>query len=131
MRRSAWDTIKPRLGERVPVKVEELPISRVARDAVVLAVNAVRPTSSGADVEVYREDPKDAPKPINVDHYAVIEDLASRVDLPRLIGAASTCDNPNLRAYLQANTFFVKKQPGDDHHLPELPAYVIVRSTST
>jgi hypothetical protein len=131
MQRSVWDAMKPRLGERVLVEVRELPISKTARDAAVLAVNAVRPTSTGADVEVYRDDPKDAPCSVNVDRYAVIEDLTTHMDLPRMINAASTEDNANLRAYLAANIFFVKRNPGAGHHLPVLPAHVIVRSTST
>ena len=131
MRRPVWDTMKPRLGERVRIEMDRLPISKTARDATVLAVNAVRPTSTGADIEVYRDDPKDSPNAVNVDRYAVVENLGSHVDLPQIIGVASTEDNANLRAYLAANVFFVGKEPGDGHRLPELPAYVIVRSTST
>jgi hypothetical protein len=131
MRRSAWDALSPRLGERVEIEVENLPISQVARDATVVAVNAVRLTSTGVDVEVYRDDPKDAPCRINLDRYAVVEHLAAHVDLPQIIRLASTEDNPNLRTYLYEKVFLVKKRPGPDHHLMNLPAHVIVRSTST
>jgi hypothetical protein len=123
--------MRPGVGERVWIDLRKLPISRLVQSVLVRAANAVQFTSTGADVEVYRDDPKDAPKRINVDRYAVIEDIELHVDLPGMMGRASTEDNANLRAYLGRTVFLVKKDPGPDHHLSELPAYVIMRSTST
>jgi hypothetical protein len=124
--------MKPKLSEAVGVDVMQMPFSAVVRDAIVLAAMAERFTSTGIDVVVYRDDPNDAPNDppnrVNVDRYAVLEDLASRAELPRIMVSTSTEDNSNLRDYLGQNVFLVKKSPGPAHHLLELPAHVVIRS---
>jgi len=106
----------------------QMPFSAVVRDAIVLAAMAERFTSTGIEVVVYRDDPNDAPKRVNVDRYAVLEDVASRADLPQIMVSTSAEDNSNLRDYLGQNVFLVKKSPGPAHHLLELPAHVVIRN---
>jgi len=55
----------------------------------------------------------------------VLEDTASRWDLPAIGNAASTEDNQNLRDYLASYVFLVKEAPGPDHWLPALPEKVL------
>ncbi len=129
MKRSTWEAMKPKLGESVRVDISQMPISAVAYDAVVLAATAENLASTGTDVVVYRDDPRDAPERVNVDRYAVLENVASRVDLQQIFNAASTEDNSNLRDYLRQTVFLVKKDPGRDHHLLELPAHVVIRNS--
>ncbi len=121
--------MKPGLGTAMRVDVTKTPVAAVVRDAAVVAAMAEGRSTSGAEVMIYRWDEKDKPKPYNVDRYSVWENLAARPDLYQLINAASTQDNRNFRSYLEENVFLVKKDPGADHHLSELPAHVIVRST--
>lgn len=129
MRRTIWDTMKPGLGETVAVDVNKTPVAAVARDAAVVAAIAEQRCTRGTDVVIYRYDKKDKPKPYNVDRYSLWENLGARADLPQLINAASTEDNQNFRSYVEQNVFLVKKDAGPDHHLSELPAHVIIRST--
>lgn len=128
MPRATWDAMKPDLGTAVPVDVNKTPVAGVARDAAVVATMAEHHSTSGAEVVIYRYDQKDEPEPYNVDRYSVWENLAARPDLHQLINAASTQDNHNFRLYVKENVFLVKKDPGPDHHLPELPAHIIIRS---
>src|SRR5580765_6230613 len=125
---STWEAMKPKLSKAVGVDVMQMPFSAVVRDAIVLAAMAERFTSTGIEVVVYRDDPNDAPKRVNVDRYAVLEDVASRADLPQIMGSTSAEDNSNLRDYLGQNVFLVKKSPGPAHHLLELPAHVVIRN---
>ena len=129
MRRATWDAMKSGLGTAVAVDVTKTPVAAVARDAAVVAAMAEGRSTSGAEVVIYRYDEKDKPKPYNVDRYSVWENLRARTDLHQLINAASTQDNQNFRSYVEENIFLVKKDPGANHHLPELPAHVIIRST--
>jgi hypothetical protein len=122
--------MKPKLSEAVGVDVMQMPFSAVVRDAIVLAAMAERFTSTGIDVVVYRDDPNDGLKHVNVVRYAVLENVASRADLPQIMVSTSTEDNANLRDYLRQNVFLVNKSPGPAHHLLELPAHVVIRNAS-
>jgi hypothetical protein len=98
-------------------------MARVASQAVVAIAEA---HSSGVfRIEIYRTDSKDAPTPINMDSYLVLEDPVGRWDLLAIGNAASTEDNQNLRDYLRSYVFLVKEAPGVDHWLPALPDKVL------
>ncbi len=75
-------------------------------------------------VEVYRYDPKDVPKPINLDRYRVWQRLPPHRNYAEMVNSASTEDNPNMRGFLEDHVFFVKQVVTHGHRLPDLPPQV-------
>jgi hypothetical protein len=129
MLRSDWRALLGQEGQPVAIDVRQTPMARVASQGVVAIAEA---HSSGVSrIEIYRTDSKDAPTPINMDSYLVLEDPVGRWDLLAIGNAASTEDNQNLRDYLRSYVFLVKEAPGVDHWLPALPDKVlsVVRRT--
>jgi hypothetical protein len=126
MNRLVWDKLK--IGSTKPVRlnVQDTPMSSIAQTTSLLACIAQRAISGPPTVDIYRYDPKDVPTPINKDTYSVIEDIAQRYDFGDIVKKASTQDDPNLRQYLSERVYLVKKDPGPDHWLPELPTDVNV-----
>jgi hypothetical protein len=125
MSRSEWDRLSQDTVGPVPIDINQTPLGGVSSNASVIASIAYQPPdSSVAEVTIYRHDSADGPTPVNVDRYSVLKDVASDPRLPTLISAASTQDNANLRRYLQDNVFLVKRNPGKDHWLTELPTTV-------
>jgi hypothetical protein len=134
MARSDWDRLSQGTTGPVRLDIAQTPLAGIASDASVIAAVAYQPSDSGnGEVVVYRHDSADEPTPVNVDKYAVLRNIASDPRLPSLISAASTKDNDNLRRYLTDNVFIVRKNPGRDHWLRELPTAVagLYRSTSS
>ncbi len=121
MSRAHWENLLRHEGDPVLIDVRQTPLGNVARQALV----AMAEKEPIARIVIYRYDEKDAPTPYNVDRYSVFEDVEARWDLPYIVNAASTCDNENLRRYLQQNVFIVKEGPGDDHWLGSLPEPVL------
>ncbi len=131
MSRSDWSSIYTGTGPEL-VSIERLPMNRVATDATVVAAYAQRFSMATAEVAIVRLDPPDAPNIYNTDKYEVWEDLPSHQSFRQIVQAASTEDNENLRAYLAQTVFLVKREPDDEHQLPELPltAQLLLRQRS-
>lgn len=131
MPRADWDAASVNSKSPVILDVERTPLAHIASQAVLIAVVAQQTSPTMAEVAIFRDDPKDAPTPINQDKYSVFLCLHSHPDLQSLITRASTEDNANLRQCLSENVFLVKQRPGNDHWLTELPLSVstILRST--
>ena len=122
-----------RLGETiqghgmVAIDLSTTPIARVAIDCRVEAVVAVRRSEGEVVVKVYRYDPDDVPKPINVDRYRVWERLPPHRDYLSIVNSASTEDNANMRGFLEDHVFLTKADVDPkEHHLSELPSAVKV-----
>lgn len=124
MPRTQWNDLQVRQDKPVPIDVTRTPMGRVASDASVVVTYAQRFSTATSQVAIVRYDVKDMPKPYNVDNYEVWEDLPSHRSFPDIVAAASTEDNQNLRTYLADNVFFVKLDPGSEHHLGDLPTKV-------
>jgi len=122
--RTEWDRQSQNTTGQVLFDIRPTPLSGVASDASVIAVVAQQMSSAWGEVTIYRYDEKDAPTPVNVDRYAVMFDMQSHPQLPDMVSAASTEDNDNLRRYLGENAFLVRKNPGQDHWLSDVPATV-------
>jgi hypothetical protein len=122
MLRTDWQALLGQQGQPVLIDVRQTPLAKVAPQVVATIAETHSPGASR--IEIYRFDPKDV-APINVDRYLVLEDTASRWDLPAIGNAASTEDNQNLRDYLASYVFLVKEAPGPDHWLPALPEKVL------
>jgi hypothetical protein len=131
MRRSEWSDLVGHLGKAVAFDVRSTPMRGVSDVASVIGAIAHQFTQGTARVSVYRDDPKDSPKRINVDHYTVWTDLSGHPRLPSMIEAASTSYNENMKTFIQDNVFLVKEKPGPDHWMSTLPSsvYVVLRST--
>jgi hypothetical protein len=113
-----------RLSDTILIDLLTMPIVKVARDSHIEAVVAMRRSETVVVVEVYRYDPKDVPKPINVDRYCVWETLPVHLDYKSMVNLASTEDNSNMRGFLNDHVFLVKDIVTDGHRLAELPAMV-------
>jgi hypothetical protein len=125
MSRREWDELNRAIhpGELVSIEVPPA-ILAVMRPGRVEAVVAERLSPSEVVVEVYRNDPKDAPTPINRDQYRVWERLPAHLDYPAMVKSASTEDNANMRGFLEDHVFLTKDETSEGHWLPELPERV-------
>ena len=90
------------------MNIEELPMSDVVNDAIVIATTAQEITSSKLGIAIYRYDVGD-PKPFNVDKYAVWEDLPSHYVFEDIVSESSTNINENLIDTLNKFVFIVCK----------------------
>lgn len=131
MRRSEWHDLVGYEGKPIAFDVRSTPMSGVSDVASVIGTIAHQFTADTARVSIYRDDPKDAPNRVNVNHYKVWTDLTGHPRLPNMIEAASTSDNENMQTFIQDNVFLVKEKPGSDHWLPTLPSsvYVVLKTT--
>ncbi|MBI3490670.1 MAG: hypothetical protein HY047_02585 [Acidobacteria bacterium] len=101
----------------------ETPVAR----APSFLIGTATKTEMRVELAIYRLDFSDEPDLINVDVYDVWEQLPTRIDVPSMIVAASTCANPNFQSYLDHHVFLVKKTPGFGHHRADLPGEILVR----
>lgn len=125
MPRRDWERLNQlRESDVAEIDLSATPIARVARDSRIEAVVAVRGSDAEVVVEVYRNDPKDAPTPINVDRYRVWERLPPHRDYVEMVNSASTEHNPNMRGFLEDHVFLVKDVVTRGHWLPDLPQRV-------
>ena len=125
MPRSDWNRLAQiAAGEIVEIDLSATPISRVARSSHVEAVIALRHSPSEVTLEVFRNDPNDAPTPINVERYRVWERPPAHWSYLDIVNAASTEDNANMRGFLDDHVFLVKDTVQEGHWLAELPSRV-------
>ncbi len=124
MRRSEWHDLVGYEGKPVAFDVRSTPMRGVSDVASVIGTMAHRFTPDSARVSIYRDDPKDAPNRINVDHYKVWTDVSGHPGFSNMIQAASTSYNENMKTFIQDNVFLVKERPGPDHWMTTLPSSV-------
>lgn len=125
MSRHDWEqTSQLREVEMAQVDLKPTPIAGVARVSQIEAAVVVRKSPIEIVVAVYRYDPLDLPRPINLDRYLVWKTLPSHRDFVAMVNAASTENNANMRGFLDDHVFFVKDVVRDGHHLADLPEYV-------
>lgn len=131
MRRSEWHDLVGHDDKAVAFDVRSTPMRGVSDVASVIGTIAHEFTGVTARVSIYRDDPKDAPNRINVDHYRVWTNLSGHPRLANMIEAASTSYNENMQTFIQDNVFLVKEKPGSDHWMSTLPSsvYVVLKST--
>lgn len=131
MRRSEWHDLVGHQGKTVAFDVRSTPMRGVSDVASVIGTMAHEFTPATARVSIYRDDPKDAPTRINVDHYRVWTDLSGHPRLPNMIEAASTSYNENMKTFIQDNVFLVNEKPSSEHWMSTLPSsiYVVLKST--
>ncbi len=132
MAREDWIAVRAQTTDAVLIDITRTPMARLATDASLVASYALKLSPVVSEVGIIRLDPKDAPNVYNVDKYTVWEDLPSQPGFDRIIQAASTEDNANLREYLKRTVFLVKREPDAEHHQPEIPPVVrvLLRSES-
>lgn len=71
MLREEWQRMKAHSGEPVPIDISKTPLASLTTQAQLAAAVAERRSDYEVAITIYREDPMDAPKPINVDRYLV------------------------------------------------------------
>jgi hypothetical protein len=131
MRRSEWHDLVGHEGKPVSFDVRSTPMRSISEVASVVGTIAHQFTPDSARVSIYRDDPKDAPSRINVDHYKVWTDVSGHHGFSHMTQAASTSYNENMKTFIQDNVFLVKERPGPDHWMTTLPSsvYLVLKST--
>lgn len=124
MLRREWEKLSGLQGEVVEIDLSRTPIAALAKECRLEASVAKRRSESEVLLEVYRNDPKDVPTPINVDRYTVWERLPCHHNYMEMVNSASTEDNSNMRGFLDDYVFFVKEPVSDVHWMPELPTHI-------
>ncbi len=67
MERSSWQQLRQGDGELVPFELSKTPLAELKNTNLILA-SVIDQTAESVKISIYREDPKDAPNLINVDH---------------------------------------------------------------
>jgi len=126
MARVEWEELKRAIqpGELVRIDLRPTPLASVMSGSSVLAVVAERLSPSEVVIEVYRNDPKDAPTLSHRDTYRAWEQLPSYLDSRTMVISASTEDNANMRGFIDDHVFLTKDDISDGHWLSELPERV-------
>jgi hypothetical protein len=126
MARVEWEELKRAIqpGELVRIDLRPTPLASVMSGSSVLAVVAERLSPSEVVIEVYRNDPKDAPTLIHRDTYRAWEQLPAHLDSRTMVISASTEDNANMRGFIDDHVFLTRDDISDGHWLSELPERV-------
>ena len=124
--RLEWELLLGEMDAHAPVEIDlsGTPIAGVTRDSRVEAVVAVRESGTEVVIEVYRNDPKDAPTPINLDRYRVWERLPPHRDFVSIVNESTTDDDANTRGFIEEYVFLVKDEVDRGHWLAEVPPHV-------
>jgi hypothetical protein len=124
MSRNDWTEISNFTeGEIIEIDIRKTPLARIATTALEAMIGE-RLSESEVILEVYRNDPHDAPTTVNVDRYRVWERLPSHREYLEMVNLASTEDNANMRGFITDHVFLVKEEVTDGHWLSELPPHV-------
>lgn len=83
MPRSDWSRLRPEDDHLVALDLALTPLATVASRASILAATAQQSSAASSEIAVYRWDGNDQPTPVNVDRYAVWEDLSSHQSFPQ------------------------------------------------
>ena len=125
MERPSWQQLRQGDGELVPFELSKTPLAGLENTNLIHA-SVIDLTAESVKISIYREDPKDAPNLIKVDHYSVFEGLPPGLDVAEMIERASTAADPNFQRYATDFVFIIKGARGDDHWLDELPSKVAI-----
>ena len=124
MATSEWRSAVSVPNRYIELDIAITPMSELASKATLLATVAIRHSSGTGQVEIYRNDPRDAPCNVNADFFTVVENIEQHPRFDRIVSEASTEMNNNLRNYIR-NTIFLIPQPKDERHWSTgLPAHV-------
>ena len=115
MAQSEWQSAVSVPDRYVELDISATPMADVKSDATVLASVAVRYSGGIGQVEIYRDDPRDAPYTVNGDFFTVIENIQDDPKFDEIVSDASTSMDSNLLDYIQ-NTVFLVPQPRDERH---------------
>jgi hypothetical protein len=116
----------------IPVDITKTSLGAVAHDAAVIACVAERDSEAVRELRVYRDDPKDAPTPVNEDAYEVWQGLPDSMDVEGLVVTCDTDATPSqIREHYSNYAMFVKKPHGPNHWQSALPDSVAVRFTKS
>ncbi|MHC4103690.1 MAG: hypothetical protein ACYSR9_02025 [Planctomycetota bacterium] len=127
--RNEWDNIDELLkkpDQFVPVDVTSTPMNKVEIKACVTACIAGKSDDCDGIIEVWRNDPKDVPKPYNQDKYKVWrgETLLKQSNLKDKVNACLTAVDSNFVSFARQHVFLIKEPPGKEHHSEALPERV-------
>jgi hypothetical protein len=97
MPRAAWEDLVRHQNKPIAFDVRSTPMRGLFELNSVIGSIAHQFTAASARVSIFRDDPKDAPNRVNVDHYRVITNVTGLPNLRGMIEAASTSYNENMK----------------------------------
>jgi hypothetical protein len=121
MPREHWNLLNVNSTNIVNIDINKTPLSKVGQDCLILAAVANKSRVADARISIYRFDEKDQPTPVNLDNYQVWLNLFDRPEIDKIVRAASTSLDSNLRRFSEENVFLVLEEPGEGHWLSDLP----------
>ena len=123
MPREAWINLVRNDGSPTLLNDPPGPVGGVMHDAFVVAVAASGVINPHPGFDIVRYDPKDAPHIYNVDHYKVVERLASHEKYMAICKTAGITPTAELEEKLTETVFVIKEVPHEtpDHWSKELP----------
>lgn len=121
MKKCDWELLIKSQRYPVEIDVSATPMATILHDAPIVASFAERSEGEGL-IKIFRNDPKDTPRHINVDNYRVWERLDLHLDYEQTVKGCDTLDDSMLRGFLSDYVFIVPVKKGADHHLLDVPA---------
>ncbi|HEX4653431.1 MAG TPA: hypothetical protein VH227_04210 [Candidatus Udaeobacter sp.] len=110
-----------------PTRVEQIleKLSRVMRDAEVVAVAASGIANPNPGIDIVRKDPKDSPTIYNTDHYTVVERLTGHPDYSSILKRTKVEDSKELQETLNSWVWIIgPEQDPANHWTEEIPEYI-------
>lgn len=121
-----WDNIDFENNTFIEIDLIKTPLMEVAKNDGFIISTACKKPSGTVELQIYRNDPKDYPTPINVDKYDIYNEFPNTLDVDEMVNSADTDIDPNFTSYIEGNIFLIKRAEDDGHWLPSLPDEITV-----
>lgn len=122
MQRDEWAKFVLQDGSPVEIDITFTPMRALVSDADIVGSFAERKEDGEVLITIFRNDPEDAPKFINVDKYAVWEQTLLHNNYPKVVLQSATSDDSALRSFLDDYVIIFALDKDQDHHLSEVPS---------
>jgi len=121
MERSEWERLFHDQDEIIHLDIAITPFANMTRSVRIVGCYVEKSVDGTTTIKIFRYDPKDAPRYINLDKYQLWNDFNNPVVYSAIVISCSTCDDKDFRSFLGDYVFIIPMQKGSDHHIEELP----------
>jgi hypothetical protein len=124
-RRYDWHEMVKSSGAPTRLAVLPEPFEEISQSAKTVAITASGVDNLTPGIDLVRSDPKDAPYVLNIDRYAVVENLPDHPEYAGIVRTAGESDSQGLRDELMAYVFVVGPNQPSYHWVTELPKHML------
>ena len=121
MERSEWERLTENKTFPLLVDISTLPMASLSKNAEIVGCFVDSCISGEEVLRIIRKDPKDAPLEINTDKYKVMTNFNNPVIYLPVVVCCDSCDDSDLRGFLNDYVIIEPMEKGEDHHLLDVP----------